>query len=138
MRRPSPLYLLAAILAVAVGGCGVATVGTAPTSSERTGSVYDDGPGGAAALRRYLAAMGASTTTVQGDRFVPDPSALVLFILGATEGRTPADADNVKKFVPAGGTAVVATELGLFERPLLDAFDVRLSGLASPGTHALA
>jgi len=138
MRRPSPLYLLAAILAVAVVVFAFATVGTAPTSSERTGSVYDDGPGGAAALRRYLAAMGASTTTVQGDRFVPDPSASVLFILGATEAITPADADNVKKFVTAGGTAVVATELGLFERPLLDAFDVRLSGLASPGIHPLA
>ena len=138
MRRPSPLYLLAAILAVAVVVFAFATVGTAPTSSERTGSVYDDGPGGAAALRRYLVAMGASTTTVQGDRFVPDPSASVLFILGATEAVTPADADNVKKFVTAGGTAVVATELGLFERPLLDAFDVRLSGLASPGIHPLA
>ena len=138
MRRPSPLYLLAAILAVAVVVFAFATVGTAPTSSERTGSVYDDGPGGAAALRRYLAAMGASTTTVQGDRFAPDPSASVLFILGATEAITPADADNVKKFVTAGGTALVATELGLFERPLLDAFDLRLTGFASPGTHPLA
>ena len=138
MRRINPLYLLAAILAVAVVVFAFATVGPAPTSSGRTGSVYDDGPGGAAALRRYLAAMGASTTTVQGDRFVPDPSASVLFILGATEAVTPADADNVKKFVTAGGTAVVATELGLFERPLLDAFDVRLSGLASPGIHPLA
>jgi hypothetical protein len=138
MRRVNPLYLLAAVLAIAVVVFAFATVGTAPTSSDRTGSVYDDGPGGAAALRRYLAAMGANTTTVQGDRFVPDPSASVLFILGATEVIAPADVDSVKKFVSAGGTAVVATDLGLFERPLLDAFDVRFSGFASPGTHPLA
>src|SRR5258705_8250015 len=138
MRRVNPLYLLAALLAIAVVVFAFATVGSAPTSSAPTGSVYDEGPGGAAALRRYLAAMGASTTTVQGDRFAPDPSASVLFILGATEAMTPADADNIKKFVSGGGTAVLATELGLFERPLLDAFDIRLSGIASPGTHPLA
>ncbi len=138
MRRVNPLYLLAALLAIAVVVFAFATVGSAPTSSARTGSVYDEGPGGAAALRRYLAAMGASPTTVQGDRFAPDPSTSVLFILGATEAMTPADADNVKKFVSGGGTAVLATELGLFERPLLDAFDIRLSGIASPGTHPLA
>jgi len=139
MRRPSPLYLLAALLAIATIVFAFATVGAAPTSSARTGSVYDDGPGGAAALRRYLEAMGASTTTIQGDRFLPDAStASVLFILGATEAVTPTDADNVKKFVSAGGTAVVATDVGLLERPLLDAFDVRIAGVASPGTHPLA
>jgi hypothetical protein len=138
MRRINPLYLLAALLAIAVVVFAFATVGAAPTTSARTGSVFDEGQGGAAALRRYLTAMGASTTVLQGDRFAPDPSASVLFILGATEAMTPADADHVKKFVSAGGTAVVATELGLFERPLLDAFDVRINGIASPGTHPLA
>jgi hypothetical protein len=101
--------------------------------------VYDGGGGGAAALRRYLDTLGASTTTMQGDRFAPDPSAVsALFILGATEAFTPADADNVKRFVSLGGTAILATELGIFERPLLDAFDVRINGIASPGTHPLA
>jgi len=139
MRRPSPLYLLAALLAIATIVFAFATVGSEPTASGRTGSVYDDGPGGAAALRRYLQAMGASTTTLQGDRFVPDAAAAsVLFILGATEAITPTDAGNVKKFVAAGGTAVVATDLGLLERPLLDAFDIRITGIASPGTHPLA
>jgi hypothetical protein len=139
MRRTNPLYLLAALLAIATIVFAFATVGAAPTSATRTGSVYDEGAGGAAALRRYLEAMGVSTTTVQGDRFTPDPTAAsVLFILGATEAITPTDADNVRKFVAAGGTAVVATELGLLERPLLDAFDIRITGLASPGTHALA
>ena len=138
MRRPSPLYLLAAVLAVATIVFAFATVGAAPTSSAPTGSVYDDGAGGASALRRYLTAMGARTT-VQGSRFGPDASTTsVLFILGATEAITPADAVNVKKFVSAGGTAILATEVGIFERPLLDAFDIRINGIASPGTHPLA
>jgi hypothetical protein len=137
-RRVHPLYLLAALLAVAALVFTFATVDTTPTSSQRTGSVYDGGAGGAAALRRYLEAMGARTTTVQGDRFAQDvPAAWVLFILGATEAITPADAASLKKFVAAGGTVVVATEAGLLERPLLDAFDVRITGLARPGTHAL-
>lgn len=138
MRRPSPLYLLAGLLAIATIVFAFATT-SAPTASGGTGSVYDDGPGGTAALRRYLQAMGANTTTVQGDRFAPDASAAsVLFILGATEAMTGADADNVKKFVAAGGTAILATDAGIFERPLLDAFDIRINGLAIPGSHPLA
>jgi hypothetical protein len=138
MRRPSALYLVALLLAVATLVFAFVTVGTAPTSSGRTGSVYDDGPGGAAALRRYLDAMGARTTTLQGERFVPDVSTTsVLFILGATEAITPTDAENVRKFVSAGGTAVVATDLGLSERPLLDAFGLSITGLALPGVHPL-
>jgi hypothetical protein len=62
----------------------------------------------------------------------------VLFILGVTEAITPTDAQNVKKFVAAGGTAIVATDIALVERPLLDVFDVRITGIASPGTHPLA
>ncbi len=138
MRRPSPLYLAALALAVATVVFAFATVGTSPSASARTGSVFDDSPGGASALRGYLEAMGASTTTVQGDRFSVDPSVSVLFILGAAEFVTPQDADTVKKFVAAGGTAVVATDIGLLDRPLLDAFDIRITGLASPGSHALA
>jgi len=139
MRRVNPLYLLASLLAIATIVFAFATVGAAPTSSGRTGSVYDDGSGGAGALRRYLEAMGATTTTIQGERFAPDVSAAsVLFILGATEAITPTDAENVKKFVSAGGTAVVATDLGLLERPLLDAFGVSITGVALPGTHPLA
>ncbi|HET9808237.1 MAG TPA: DUF4350 domain-containing protein [Candidatus Limnocylindria bacterium] len=139
MRRINPLYLVALLLAIATIAFAFATVGTAPASSGRTGSVYDDGAGGAAALRRYLEAMGANTTTLQGERFAPDVSAAsVLFILGATEAITPTDAESVKKFVSAGGTVVVATDLGLLERPLLDAFGLSITGLALPGTHPLS
>jgi hypothetical protein len=138
MRRVNPLYLVASLLAIATVVFAFATVGAAPTSSGRTGSVYDDGAGGAAALRSYLEAMGANTTALQGERFAPDVSAAsVLFILGATEAITPTDADAVKKFVSAGGTAVVATDLGLLERPLLDVFGISITGLALPGMHPL-
>lgn len=137
MRRINPLYLVALLLAIATVVFAFATVGAAPASSGRTGSVYDDA--GAGALRRYLEALGARTTTLQGERFAPDVStASVLFILGATEAITPTDAENVKKFVSAGGTAVVATDVGIFERPLLDAFGLSISGLALPGTHPLS
>jgi hypothetical protein len=137
MRRINPLYLAALLLAIATVVFAFATVGTAPASSGRTGSVYEDA--GAGALRRYLEAMGVRTTTLQGERFAPDVStASVLFILGATEAITPTDAENVKKFVSAGGTAVVATDVGIFERPLLDAFGLSITGLALPGTHPLS
>ena len=137
MRRPSTLYLVALLLAVATIVFAFATVGTAPASSGRSGSVYDGA--GAGALRRYLEAMGARTTTLQGERFAPDvTTASVLFILGATEAITPTDAESVKKFVSAGGTVVVATDLGLLERPLLDAFGLSVTGLARPGTHPLS
>lgn len=138
MRRVNPLYLVAVLLAIATVVFAFATVGASPTSAGRTGSVYDDGAGGAAALRRYLEAMGASTVTLQGDRFAPDAQvASVLFILGATEAITPTDAQNVKRFVAAGGTAVLATDIGIFERPLLDAFGISITGIGVPGTHAL-
>ncbi|MDP9282822.1 MAG: DUF4350 domain-containing protein [Chloroflexota bacterium] len=138
MRRINPLYLLAALLATATIVFAFAT-GSSPTASGRSGSVYDDGSGGTAALRRYLEAMGSRTTVIQGARFAPDASATsVLLILGATEEITQADAESVKKFVSAGGTAVVATDVGIFERQLLGAFDVRINGIASPGVHPLA
>src|SRR6185437_6061343 len=43
MRRLNPLYLLAALLAIATIVFAFATT-SAPTASGRTGSVYDDGP----------------------------------------------------------------------------------------------
>src|SRR5207245_2129772 len=85
---------------------------TADTSGgvSRSASVYDTGPGGTAALRNYLEAMGASTTTVQGDTFAADPSQVgVLFMLGPSETFTQFDVDAVRRFVTAGGTAVLAT-----------------------------
>jgi uncharacterized protein DUF4350 len=135
LRRVHPLYYLALVLFVAAL---VASALTADSSGgiSRSASVYDTGPGGAAALRKYLEAMGASTTTVQGDTFAADASQVgVLFMLGPSEAFTPLDAIAVRRFVTAGGTAVLATDAGLFEGPLLDAFDVHVTGALGPGQY---
>ncbi len=139
-RRVNPIYLATALLVVATIVYAVVTVGAGDqTSARRTGSVYDDGPGGAAALRRYLEAMGAGTTTVQGDAFGPDArQAAALLVLGVTEIITTQDAHAIEVFVRAGGTAIVATDLGVLERPLLDAFGFGVAGIAAPGSHPLA
>jgi hypothetical protein len=99
--------------------------------------VYDDGAGGASALRRYLVAMGASTTTIQGEGFAV-PDAKVLLILGAGEAITDIDAGKLRAFARAGGTVVLATEVGFLERSLLDAYGMSASGIAAPGQHNIA
>ena len=135
--RVHPLYYLALILFIAAL---VASTLTADTSGggRRSASVYDEGAGGTAALRRYLVAMGASTATVQGDAFAVDASqAAVLFVLGPTEAFTQLDADAVRRFVSAGGTAVLATDAGFLDRTLLDTFDVHVAGALGPGRYGL-
>ena len=137
LRRGHPLYHLALLLFIAAL---VASALTADTSGgvARSASVYDEGPGGTAALRRYLAAMGASTATIQGDNFSVDPSeAAVLFVVGPTEAFTQLDSAAVRRFVSAGGTAVLATDAGILDRTLLDAFDVHVAGALGPGRYAL-
>jgi hypothetical protein len=135
LRRVHPLYYLALLLFIAAL---VASALTADTSGgvTRSASVYDSGPGGTAALRKYFDAMGAFTTTVQGDTFAADPAEVgVLFILGPSEAFTPLDVVAVRRFVSGGGTAVLATDAGLFERSLLDAFDVHVAGALGPGQY---
>jgi hypothetical protein len=135
LRRVHPLYYLALVLFIAAL---VASALTADSSggASRSASVYDAGPGGTAALRKYLEAMGASTTTVQGDMFAADASQVgVLFVLGPSEAFTQLDAAAVRRFVAAGGTAVLATDAGLLDTALLDAFDVRVAGALGPGEY---
>ena len=135
LRRVHPLYWLALVLFIAAV---VASALTADTSGgvSRSASVYDAGPGGTAALRKYLEAMGASTTTVQGDTFAADPSQIgVLFMLGPSETFTQLDALAVRRFVSAGGTAVLATDTGLAESALLDTFDVHVASPLGPGRY---
>ena len=137
LRRVHPLYWLALVLFVAAL---VASALTADTSGgvSRSASVYDTSPGGTAALRKYLEAMGASTTTVQGDTFAADPSRIgVLFMLAPSEPFTQLDAAAVRRFVTAGGTAVLATDTGLVEGALLDLFDVHAVGALGPGRYPL-
>src|SRR2546430_10306640 len=60
--------------------------------------------------------MGASTTTVQGDTFAADPSQVgVLFMLGPSETFTQFDVDAVRRFVTAGGTAVLPAHAGILD-----------------------
>jgi len=139
LRRIHPLHVVAVLLVIGALAFSVANVRPGDNGVVRTGSVYDQTAAGAATLRRFVDASGVRTSTVQGDRFAIDREKVgVLFVLGASELVTPQDAETVKAFVRAGGTVVIATELGLFERALLDAFDVRIVGLGAPGTHALA
>ncbi len=139
MRRPDPLYLASAVLAIVTIAVLIATT-TGPSSAgvSRTASVYDDGPGGASALRRYLEAMGAATTTIQGEAFAPKADARVVLILGAGEAITDTDATKLRSFARTGGTVIVATEVGFLERSLFDAYGVSASGVAAPGQHLIA
>src|SRR5256712_590021 len=139
LRRVHPLYWLALALLVA---SVVFTAATAkvPESVARTASVYDAGPGGAAALRRYLDVMGAATITLQGDAFDPDPArAGVLFVLAPAELVTTRDVDALRRYVESGGTLVFASDLSIFERSLsarlLEDLDVRMAGRLAPGTY---
>src|SRR5207249_162925 len=139
LRRVHPLYWLALALLVASVVFTAATA-KAPESVARTASVYDAGPGGAAALRRYLDVMGAATITLQGDAFDPDPArAGVLFVLAPAELVTTRDVDALRRYVESGGTLVFASDLSIFERSLsarlLEDLDVRIAGRLAPGTY---
>ncbi len=140
MRRIHPLYVIGAILALASLALAVATSGRTAEGDPlgRSASVYDDGPGGASAVRGYLEVMGARTIVVQGDRFAVPETASVLFILGASESISASEVATIRDFVSAGGTLVLASEFGVQEQRLLDAFSARLGGFAGSGTRDVA
>lgn len=137
LRRANLLYVLAAVLFVATIAFSVITAGEAdPTGLERSASVYDEGPAGTAVLRRWLDGLGVPTAVIQGDRFrarIEETRAVLL--LGASEPLTPSDVGELRDFVARGGTLVVATEAGFAEALLLDAFGLRLAGVADLGEH---
>jgi hypothetical protein len=137
VRRIDPLYVASAALLVVTIVVLAATTTGPSSASARSGSAYDSGSGGAAALRQYLEAMGAATTTVQGESFAV-PQAAVLLILGASEPVGDIDVQQLRAFVRSGGTLVAATEQGIFDRGIFDAFGVRVSGIANAGTHDVA
>jgi hypothetical protein len=99
--------------------------------------VYDDGPGGAAALRHAIERVGGTTKTLQGDVFAIGSDTGVVFILGATEIVTPQDVAVVRAYLRSGGTVVVASDLGVLERPLLDVFGIGYAGASADGPHRL-
>lgn len=105
----------------------------------RTASVYDEGPGGAATLRRLIDAMGLRTITLEGDRFAPRiEGARVLFMLRPSELVTVQDVAAVRAYLRDGGTVVVAHDFELFVQPLLEAFDIHLAQGASSSRTRLA
>lgn len=135
-RRVDLLYVLAAILFVATLGLSALTSRTDETGLSRTASVRDEGPGGAAVLRRWLDGLGVRTGVLAGERFAPDARReRAVLVLGATEPLVPADVSALRAFAEDGGTVVVATEAGVAEALLLDALGVRLTGFAPLGEH---
>jgi len=140
--RVHPLYWLALVLFVASIAV-TALAARAPQDLGRTASVFDDGPGGTAALRRYLGAMGATTLVLEGDTFAPDPErAGLLFMLAPSELVTTRDIDALRAYLEAGGTVVFASDQAPIERALtsrlLADFDVRVAGRLDPGTYGVA
>jgi hypothetical protein len=133
--RFDPLYALAAVLLLVVVGLAI-FVGTNAQSQGRSGSALDSTSGGAARLRALLEGLGAETVIVQGERFSPrDTGVSVLFMLGATEFVNDADAVAAKTFLQAGGTLIVATDLGLAESAVLRAYGVGMGEGVSAGRY---
>ena len=124
-RRVDPLVVAGLVLLVLT--LGLTALGPRAEDEDHgvTASVYDEGPGGAATLRRLIEALGARTTTLEGDRFTPAiATARVVFMLHASEFVSPDDVAAVRAFLRDGGTVVVAHDVELLIQPLLETFDV--------------
>ena len=127
------LFVLALVMALLTGGA------TDESGLGRSATVYDEGPGGTALLRRYFDANGLRTVTLQSDRFVIPAEVAVLFVLGATAEIGAAEVTTFRDFVRSGGTLVVASDVAVSERPLLRAFGVGRGGALAPvGEHRVS
>jgi len=103
-----------------------------------TASVYDEGPGGAATLRRLIDALGVPTTTIEGARFAPAvATARVLFILHVSELVSPDDVAALRAYLRDGGTVIVAQDFDLRIEPLLAAFDIQFARVVPESTTRL-
>jgi len=136
-RRIDPLVVAGAVLLAFT--LALAALGTRSEDQDhgRTASVYDEGPGGAATLRRLIDAVGLRTITLEGDRFAPRiEDARVLFMLRPSELVTVQDVAAVRAYLRGGGIVVVAHDVELLLLPLLEAFDIHLAqGASSSRTH---
>ena len=133
--RVDPLYLVAAVLFLVVIGLAI-FVGTNAQSEGRSGSALDGTNGGTSELRALVEGLGASTVIVQGERFAPRETGVsVLFMLGASEFVRDEDAVALRTFLQAGGTLVVATDLGLAESSVLRAYGAGLGEGMGPGRY---
>lgn len=130
--RFDPLLLLGAALLLIVIILTAMTPRSDDVDHGLTASVYDEGPGGAATLRRLIEAVGLRTVTLEGDTFTPRIEvARVLFMLRPSELVTPQDVAAVRSYLQAGGTVVAANDFTPYILPLLEAFDVRLGQSAT-------
>jgi hypothetical protein len=138
-RRVDPLVIAGAVLLTLT--LLLAALAARPDEGAHgvTASVYDEGPGGAAALRRLIEAVGAHTATIEGDHFAPRAaSARVLFMLRASELVTQQDVAALHDYLRDGGTVVVAHDFEIFIQPLLESFDVHLAQVASQDRSRLS
>ena len=139
-RRIDPPLLIGGILLVLVIAL-TALGGTGPDDQDhgRTASVYDEGPGGAATLRRLIEALGMDTVTLEGDRFAPRiETARVLFMLRPSELVTVEDVAAIRAYLGDGGIVIVAHDFELLLQPLLKSFDVHFAQNAASARTRLA
>jgi hypothetical protein len=138
-RRIDPLVFAGiALLALTIG---LTALGARPDEADHglTASVYDEGGGGAATLRRLIDAMGIRTTTLEGDRFAPQiADESVLFMLRPSELVTVQDVAAVRAYVDAGGTVVIAHDFEPLIEPLLAGFDIGFGTTAATQTFRLS
>lgn len=137
VRRINVLYVVAAVLFIVTVAVAASGARGDRTGFRRAASVYDDGPGGTALLRRWLEDTGVRTRVLQGDRFVIDPNDAVVLILGATETITAEEAAGLDRFVSGGGTVVVATDLAASEAQLLRTYRMGIAAVARPPASAV-
>jgi hypothetical protein len=130
-RIAGALLLLVAVLAGAL-------FITAPSAPQEPGLIFsyssaDAGPGGTLALRRWLGALGFETRTIQGNKFAVPEDLELLFVLGPIEPVTVEDARELKRWVEAGGTLVVASDRGVFDTELFGEFGAALESSDGSG-----
>lgn len=90
-------------------------------------SSTDAGPGGTLALRRWVASLGYTTSTLQGSRFSVPSNVRVAFVIGPLEAVQPGDAETLAEWVSRGGTAIVASDRSVIDEALFTTFGVELT-----------
>jgi len=116
-------------------------LGARPSQEDQglTASIYDEGDGGAATLRRLIDALGVRTVSLEGDRFQPElADERVLFMLRPSELVTVQDVAALRAYVDSGGTVVIAHDFEPLIEPLLDGFDVHFGSAATTQTFRLS
>lgn len=138
-RRVDPLVLAGVALLVLV--IALTALGARPDQEDLglTASVYDEGDGGAATLRRLIDTLGVRTVSLEGDRFQPDVAdETVLFMLRPSELVTVQDVAALRTYVDQGGTVVLAHDFEPFIEPMLEGFDIHFGSAATTQTFRLS